>query len=324
MPAKLLMSIFFLLWVVWGSRFVIDAFERLSIKLSKGSRMVVAALLIALGTSLPELFVAIASGVAHQGEISLGNIMGANVANASLVIGGASILSGSMSVVGDFVHWEFLMAFLIGCAPLLLMLDGELSRLDGLILIVIYLMYFRDVLGDWRHKSLAHHRVVRHGLLSQLRLLHHRHTDGVILKLIFGILLMMLGSHLLVKTVTGLAVGLGILPVWIGIFVISIGTTLPELVLSAGAIARKESLLVTGNLLGSIVANSTLIAGILALINPVKLTKMTPYITSSIGFVVIFSLFWLLANKKKRLDRWEGMVLVGVYFIYLGISMFLV
>lgn len=287
--------------------------------------MVMAALLVALGTSLPELFVAIASGVSDQGEISMGNILGANVANASLVIGGASVLSGSLAVVGDFVHWEFMMAFVIGLAPFLLMMDGELGRLDGAILVVIYLMYLRDILGDWRQKSLVHYQVARHGLLlSQLRRLHRRHVDGVILKLVFGVFLMMIGSHLLIKTVVNLSTGLGVLPVWIGIFVLALGTTLPELILSMGAIAKKESLLVLGNLLGSIVANSTLIAGILALINPVKLSRTMPYLTSSIGFVIIFSVFWLFSNQKRRLERWEGLVLVGGYFIYLGLSMMLV
>jgi len=324
MVVKLVLVVFFLLWVVWGSRFVIDAFERLSTKLNKSSKVVMAALLVALGTSLPELFVAIASGYSHQGEISLGNILGANIANASLVIGGASVLSGSLAVVGDFVHWEFMMAFVAGLSPFLLMMDGELGRLDGAILVVIYLIYLRDILGDWRQRSLVHYQVVRHGLLSQLRRLHRKHIDGVILKLVFGILLMMLGSHLLIRTVVNLSAGLGVLPVWIGIFVLALGTTLPELVLSMGAIAKKESLLVLGNLLGSIVANSTLIAGILVLISPVKLVRMMPYLTSSIGFVIIFSIFWLFSNQKRRLERWEGMVLVGIYFIYLGISMFLV
>src|SRR3989344_253831 len=129
MPAKLLLTVFFLLWVVWGSRFTIDAFEKLSVKLNKNSKMLMATLLVALVTSLPELFVAVASGISRQGEISLGNILGANVANASLVIGGASVLSGSLAVVGDFVHWEFMMAFIVGLAPFLLMLDGELGRL---------------------------------------------------------------------------------------------------------------------------------------------------------------------------------------------------
>ena len=302
---------------------MIDAFERLSNNLTMKAKMVVAALLVALGTSLPELFVAIASGLANQGEISLGNILGANVANTSLIIGGASVLAGSLSVVGDFVHWEFLMAFITSFAPFLLMLDGNLSRLDGAILLVIYLMYLRDILGDWRHRSLAHHQVARHGLLSQLRRLHKKYVDGVILKLIFGLILMMLGSNLLIKTVTILSMEMRVMPVWIGVFVLAIGTTLPELVLSMEVVSRKESLLVLGNLLGSIIINSTLIVGILALINHVKLTNMAPYLTSSVGFVVIFTFFWILAIKEKKISRWGGAVLVGVYFMFFGLSMLL-
>lgn len=312
------------LWIVVGARLVIDSFERLSTNVGAKGKMVIAAILIALGTSLPELFVAIMSGIEGKGEISLGNVFGANIANSSLVIGGAALMAGTLPVIGELARWEFSAAFLAGCAPLLLLLDGDLSRLDGLILIVIYLIYIKDVIHDWRHKSMSHHGVVRHGLISQLKQLHKRRFDGALVKLILGVVLMIVSADLLIKTIGRLSEGLGISEVWLGVFVVAIGTTLPELVLSVTAILRKESMLVFGNLLGSIVTNATFIVGVLALIRPIHIQRQLPYAISSLGFVAVFGIFWILARSWKKLDRWEGAVLVGSYLMYLGLSLMLI
>lgn len=313
-----------ILWIVVGARLVIDSFERLSTNVGSKGKMVIAAILVALGTSLPELFVAIMSGFEGRSEISLGNVFGANIANSSLVIGGAALMAGTLPIIGELARWEFSAAFLAGCAPLLLLLDGELSRLDGLVLIVIYLIYIKDVVHDWRHKSVGHHGVVRHGLISQLKQLHRRRFDGALVKLVMGIGLMLVSADLLIKTISRLSAGLGISEVWLGVFVVAIGTTLPELVLSVSAILKKESMLVFGNLLGSIVTNATFIVGILALIRPIHIQRQLPYAVSSLGFVGVFGIFWVLAGSRKKLERWEGAVLVGSYLMYLGLSLMLI
>lgn len=324
MLSRLVEVLLLILWIVVGARLVIDSFERLSTNLDMKGKMIIAAILVALGTSLPELFVAIASGIEGRSEISLGNLLGANIANSSLVIGGASLLAGGLPVIGELAKWEFSAAFLAGCAPLLLLLDGELSRLDGVILIVIYLIYIKDVIHDWRHKSMAHHGVVRHGLISQLKKLHKRHYDGAVAKLVIGIVIMIVSAELLVKMINELSVGLGISEVWLGIFVVAIGTTLPELALSITAILKKESMLVFGNLLGSIVTNATFIVGLLALIRPIHIQKQLPYAVSGLGFVGVFVIFWILAKSHRKLDRWEGAVLVGSYLMYMGLSLLLI
>ena len=92
-------------FLILATRWVVDAFERLVVKLAIDG-MVLAALMVALSTSLPELFVGIAAGLNNTPEISLGNVLGSNVANVSLVIGGASLMAGSVSVVGDFLKRE--------------------------------------------------------------------------------------------------------------------------------------------------------------------------------------------------------------------------
>ena len=109
----------------------------------------------------------------------------------------------------------------------------------------------------------------------------------------------------------------------VGLLVISVGTTLPEFLLSIGAIAEKNVALVLGNLLGSIVTNATLIVGLLALLSPFEVRKMDNYALVNIAFVVIFGLFWLFTSSRKKLERWEGLVLVGLFFVFAGLVLLL-
>ena len=185
-------------FLVLSTRMTIDAFERLVVKL-RVDGLVLAAIMVALSTSLPELFVGITAALEGKPEISLGNVLGSNVANVSLVIGGASLIAGSVSVVGEFMKREFLAAFVAGLMPLFLLLDGKLSRIDGVILLVAYAFYIRDVVIAGKHKSLAERGSKKYGLLTRLEWIHGNHVDKWFLRLMFGIAGVVVGADLLVE-----------------------------------------------------------------------------------------------------------------------------
>src|SRR3990167_2727069 len=168
MSVKFLALILLFVLLAMGARLVIRAFDRLVLGFSNRGKLAVAAIVVALSTSLPELFIAVSSGLAGQPEISLANLFGANVVNLSLVVGGATLIAGSLPIVGDYWRWELAAMFFAGIAPILLLMDGGLSRLDGFILVVIYLVYLRGVVIDGKRDSLTEASVARHkGLLSR-------------------------------------------------------------------------------------------------------------------------------------------------------------
>ncbi|MBU1200680.1 sodium:calcium antiporter [Patescibacteria group bacterium] len=307
-------------FLILATRMAIGAFERLVVKL-KVDGLVLAAIMVALSTSLPELFVGIAAALEGTPEISLGNVLGSNVANVSLVIGGASLIAGSVSVVGDFMKREFIAAFLAGLMPLFLMLDGKLSRLDGIILLVAYAFYIRDVVIAGKHKSLAERGGKKHGLLTRLEWIHGNHVDKWVLKLALGLAGVIVGADLLVRFASGLAGDLGVPVFLIGILVVSVGTSLPELVLETQAIRKKNVALVFGDLLGSTVANSTLIIGVTSLIHPIEIMSVSRLFVAGGTFIVVFSLFWAFSMTKKKLDRWEALVLLGLYVMFVGLEL---
>lgn len=323
------MSIFWMILILFGflalgSRLIIGALEVLIGKLEVKGRVLMSALLVALSTSFPELFVAITAGAEGIPEISLGNLLGANVINSSLIIGLTVVFAGVIPVVGEFMRFEFIAAFLTGTAPLILMLDGSLSRLDGLVLIVIYLIYLKDLVLGWQHQHAKKSDVVHHRLISRIGKLRKQEVGGSFVKIVLGMTMLFVGSYLLVGIIEKIALQTNISQTLLGFLLVSLGTTLPELFLSFGEIVKKETALILGNLLGSVVTNSTLIAGLLVIIAPIDLVNNTPYAVANLGFVIMFFLFWFFAKSKRKLVRQEGLILIGVYLMYMGIAMLLV
>lgn len=307
--------------LVWSTRLVTGSFERLANFLGIG-RMAMAAIFVALSTSLPELFVGVAAALEGRPQISLGNVLGSNLVNISLVVGLATLLAGSLAVVGDYFKWEFGVAFLMGMAPVILLLDGSLSRLDGLILLVIYLVYVRDLILSGRHQALAKHGVVQPSLLTRLEKIHSNHTDRTLGEFVVGIGLLLAGADILVRLTSGLAVAVGAPILLVSLILVAFGTSVPELALEIEAVREKKVALALGNILGSTVANSTLIVGLTAIISPFRVAAVRSYGLASIGFVILFGLFWLFSNSARKLSRGEGLILIGIYLVFVGLMLF--
>jgi cation:H+ antiporter len=271
------------------------------------------ALIIALSTSLPELLVGVTAALEGNPTLSLGNVLGSNIANVSLVIGGAALIGGSVGVAGEFLKKDFFTAFLVGALPLLLLLDGKLSRIESLVLVVVYGIFNWVVLGRRRVYSKTRQPV----FVRILRRLRDGETDRDIVWLVGGAGLLMVSAEMLVRTAVSLAVGLQVPLFLVGMLVVSVGTVLPELSFEIEAIRKREAGMVFGNLLGTIVTNATLVLGVVGLISPISLPAgIRAYLIATIAFVMVFGVFWLLVRTKKRLDRWEGAVLILIYLVF--------
>lgn len=271
-------------------------------------------ILLALATSLPEFFVGITAALKGTPNLSLGNVIGANIANLSLVIGGAALLSGTVWVKGFLLDEDISYAFVAGIAPLVLLFDKALSRIDGLILLFLYGLYQINLLCERRKKPLADED---EGLVHRLlRKLNHQSSRREIGWIFLGIALLLVSADMVVRFSLKLASALNVPALLVGLILLSVGTTLPELIFSIKAIKTHQASMVFGNLVGSIVSNATLILGIVALISPIKIMAFTDYLRATIVFVGLFSIFYVLVRTKRKLERWEGGVLVGLYFLF--------
>ncbi len=281
------------------------------------------AFLLAFATSLPELVVGIASAIEGRPVLSLGNVLGSNIADISFVMGGVAIVGGSIRVLGEFLTRDLFSTFLAGSLPLLLLIDGELSRIDALVLLSVYVWFTYTVLGKKTEEIVEYQESeipFMHRVFLRLRHTKVRRHYAV---LFFWVLVLLVSADMLVRVSTAIAGGLGIPVILIGMFFIALGTSLPEFAFELRALRSNETAMIFGDLLGSVVANSTLVLGITSLIRPIVLDGgFAPYLLATVAFVVLFGLFWIFTSTKRTLERWEGILLLLVYigFIYLEFS----
>lgn len=303
--------------LVKSADIVIVALRRISRKLGTGV-FALSAVILAIGTSLPELFVGITAALEKSPNLSLGNVLGANIANISLVAGLSAFIVGRVNIRGQVVRKDLFFALLAGVLPLLLIADKRLSRVDGLILLATYGGYassfFRQRFSEIAQENLEEGFVYRF-------LRRFAHAESVLAKdlgqLFVGIALLLFSADVIVRVGIFLATLAGVPLFIIGLVVLSIGTTLPEVAFSFRSLGDKEPSMFLGNLLGSIVANSTLILGVVSVICPINLVAGKEYSMAALAFIIIFITFWLFVRTKHRLERWESALLLIMYVVFL-------
>lgn len=294
-------------------------FEALSAK-TKIRKFALTGLILGLATSLPELFVGLSASFAGKSILSLGNIMGANIANLSLVVGGAALIGGALRVEGIFLKKDVFYVFLAATAPMILLTDKVLSRIDGLILLTLYVFYQIVIFSEKKHRQ-EFKKTQKMGVIHRLiRKMNHLETKKEIGWILLSIIVLLFSADFLVKTAMKLAVVLNLPLILIGLLIVSVGTTLPELVFGIKAIKDKQSSMAFGNLSGSIAANATLIIGLVALISPIRIQAFASYLLATMAFVIIFGLFYLFIRTKRCLSRWEGLALLLVYLIFVVVQ----
>lgn len=307
--------------LVKSSNIVVKGLNRLS-ETADWGKFGVAAVILALSTSLPELSVGITTAITKTPALSLGNVVGSNVANISLVMGGAALVSGSVAVIGSYLKRDFVLAFLAGSLPLLLLMDGKLGRIDGLILLSAYGYYLFSVVHKKHVKAMRADKEALMGrFLRRLKVLKRVSVRESLAQVMLGVGLLLFASQIVVRLATQVATDLHMPVLLVGLFMVAIGTSLPELVLATKAIAEKEVALVFGNLLGSTVANSTLIIGLVAVLSPIEIVAVRSYLLATVAYIILFWLFWLFTKTKKRLDRWEGALLLAGYLLFLSLEL---
>lgn len=287
-------------------------------KISHGSGVLgLSAVIIAIGTSFPELFVGITSAVEGKPGLALGVALGSNIANIALIGAGAALISGRVSISDYVMKRVVWMSFACGLVPYILLLDGNLNRIDGLIMIFIYASYIFGFFRKYYERALEEQEKGI-SFAKLVRRVEHIASDKwkSLASVFIGISLMLFSADTIVKFSGVMAERLGISIFVIGLFILAIGTSLPEFAFSLRSLKDKEPEMFIGNIMGSIVANTTLIVGISALIRPIESLSFQRYLIPLGVFTTVFLLFYYFVRTKRRLDRWEAGVLIGIYLLF--------
>ena len=272
------------------------------------SEYLIGFLVVAVGTSLPELVAAVTGAFAQQTGLVLGTVIGSNISDLTLVLGILAIAGGRISIEHPIVGKTFFRTLVLVALPLILVSDGALTRPDGFILLAGFFAYVASL---W----------LKEGQLGKMKKnvkLQHVWRDGFIFA--GAVVALLVGARLLIYSSSQIAAIAGISPYVIGLTLIALGTSLPEVMVEVKSIIKGISSLAFGDLVGSIVANSTLVLGIVALINPIKIDPWTVALASA--FMIGTVLLGLYFMTKKTITWKHGVLLVGIYAVFFVVQFF--
>lgn len=312
------MSIAFILiglvLLVVGGEFLVRASVALSFKLNV-SRMVIGLTVVSFATSAPELLVSLQAALSGFSDISLGNVMGSNIANLGLVLGITAIIS-SIAVDREFYrfNWPAMMIFSIALYYFL-STGGNISRLEGIILFVGLILFLFLLIRRSRRKT----EIAVEGIDDSLK---DTSNFKMIIWLLIGGVSLWGGSELLVDGAVDLATMLGVSERVISVTMIAIGTSVPELAASVIAALKKEKALSLGNLIGSNIFNIASVLGITAMIQPIYI-QSDQILTNDIFWMigVAFAIAPLAFLPKKFLfNRYKGAILFVSYVIFTSLA----
>lgn len=298
--------------LAWSSDFFVDAAARLA-KLFCISPFVIGMVIIGFGTSAPELCVSALSGISGHSNLSLGNAYGSCIFNIMGILGVAALIKPIL-VKPRIALLDAPALTAISLSMYIFLADGQLSRLDSLSLLVIFAILMPCYcLLDKNNVSCEYSA-------------DEARKSGDALKLVFKILLglaVLIGSsHCLVWGAVDLARSLGVDELLIGLTVVAIGTSLPELASAIASARRGESEFVLGNIIGSNIFNTLAVVGIAGTFSPIQsfskyiLTRDLPIMAASTFLIAIFSVNWKNRKAPGVINRFEGVLWIAAFVIY--------
>lgn len=271
----------------------------------------VSLLLVAFSTSTPELFVGIGSALSGVPTLSLGDVLGANIINLTFIAGLVILLSKKpMNLHENISLKQLMITFSIASVPVFLILDGTLSRIDGAILLSLYVLYIRWVLKKHQEENTG---------LSEPSKKDMRKAVRSFIFFLFGIALLIGGSEAIIALSASASKAFSITPFAIGVFAVAFSTTLPEIMFGIRVAIEQKPELSAGDLIGSSVANAAGVLGLVAIIHPI-----TPLVLSTVLFTGFFGIFifltYFLSAVKTEIPRIWGVWLLLLYFIFVSFN----
>lgn len=303
----MLLSIVFLLigfvLLVKGADFFVEGSSSTARRL-RIPPVVIGLTIVAMGTSLPEASVSVTAGLAGSNEIALSNVIGSNLFNL-LVVAGASALISPFLADRDIVRRDLPINTVVTAVLLALTLNGMLSRFDGLLLlagIIVYLIVVvRAALRDRQSMTDEDDRVPLPLYLCAILI-------------VGGLAMIVLGGDLVVDAACEIARIVGLSETVIGLTIVAIGTSLPELVTSIVAARKGESELALGNVVGSNLFNLLFIMGMSASLSPLAVLRENMF---DLGLLLVLTAgVWLLCRLRPKLDRKAGAAGIAIYVLY--------
>ena len=287
------------IFLIKGADFLISGAEAIARKL-KVSDFIIGLLLVAVGTSFPEMIVSIEAASKGHDSLLVGNILGSCIYNLLLILGILLIIkpiklehkpSGNLLIL----LMSMLLVAIIGN------INNQISRIEGILLILVFIIFLLSIFSDYKDNN---KREIKYSTAKSMFLV------------ILGIVLLKYGGNFVVDNSIKLARRFNISETIIGTTIIAIGTSLPELVTSIIAIKKESTSIAIGNIIGSNIFNILLVLGTTSIMYPIEFSNdYNIYLILLITATLIIYLYYMLSNKKEAGHK-EGLILIATFILY--------
>ena len=316
--------------VLWGADRLTEGAVAVAEKL-KVPQIVIGLTIVAVGTSMPEFCVSLVSAIKGTPDLAVGNVVGSNIFNTLLIVGVAAVIA-PITILPSTVKKDIPFALVASALLMMLGYDGNLSRIDAVVLLLMFAAFMYITLKA--PSKLPQGGEPQQAKIEKMEVSNEerevRNDDGESSKdaplplggvwrgllIPLGLTCLIVGSNIFVNGATFVAGYFGVSEAVIGLTVVAMGTSLPELATTVVAARKGNSGIAIGNVLGSNVFNILLILGATGVICPMELQGITMTDFSMMGFSTI--LLWLFSFTKYEIERWEGAFFIALFVGYMA------
>ena len=297
-----------LLLILFGANYLVDGSSSIARRFGL-SEFIIGLTIVGIGTSTPEMVVSFFSAIQGKADMAIGNVVGSNIFNTLLILGITAVIC-PIKISKNAIRKDIPLNIAITVLLIVLGMNGVLSRIDGAILLGIFIWYMWSSFKSTSNsdEQSEEDEIKNYSLGASAALI------------IGGLAALVFGGRLFVNSATAIAQALGMSEKFIAITIMAAGTSMPELATSAVAAFKKRGQLALGNVVGSNISNILLIIGGSSLITPLSFSGMSVVDLGTLLGCTVFILLSAVMFKKKQLDRIEGTILLmceAAYMWYL-------
>ena len=292
--------------LIKGSDFFVDGSSNIA-SILKVPTLIVGLTIVAFGTSAPEAAVSITSSLAGSNALALSNVIGSNLFNMMLIIGLCALLN-ELKITKQVLNVDLpFLVFLTGVLTAFILFGWNITRIEGIILLILIISYVTYLVHNARKSEES--KVVEKPKMGLLR---------SIIYIVGGVAGIIIGADFVVDSASYIAMAFGMSETLVGLTIVAMGTSLPELVTSLTALRKGENELIIGNVIGSNIFNISMVLGASSAISPIGVNpNMLPDIALMLGVTILFFIF---GKTQSKYDKKEGFVLLALFIIYMAFA----
>jgi len=279
---------------------------------------VVAFFVMAFAASLPNLFIGVTSALKGTPQLSFGDVAGNNIIALTLAVALATLFAKGKAIPAESRMVQATSIFTIAAAllPLFLIFDGELSRIDGLLLIAFFVFYLCWLFSK-KERFTKVYDAHKTPFIKELKIFFKD-----IGKLILGIILLVISAQGIVASAQFFALTFKVPIILIGLLITGFGSALPEIYFAVVSAKRDETWMILGNLMGAVIVPATLVLGIVSLISPIEILDFSPLIIARIFLIISALFFFSFVRTGRQITKREALFLVLIYIAFVLFILF--